>query len=141
MKVNKISKDPQISNIRLHTYKNLFRSLFTQGLMRIPIFNIYNNVSNFSPYKLWKHLTMRHSSGSFHDGLVLRFIYAIFLGVIRPNGLLFYSFFLEKVKELILNEFSSIIRPEDFDSLPCLILHQGLAVLKHVKCLVVMLQE
>jgi len=66
---------------------------------------------------------MQHGSSIFHDGLVLSFTHTILLGIITYNGIILDSILILKVNEFIRSVFFTIIKPEELDYFPCLLVY------------------
>ena len=82
-----------------------------------------------------------HGTENFHNGPILSFSNTILFGSIQSGGLPLNANFLAIVIEFIRLILGSIIGPQNFDLLPCLIFNQGLEGRKPFECFVLFLQK
>ena len=84
---------------------------------------------------------MQHSSSCPNDGPVLPLSNSILLGVVRNNKLSANAILSAEVLKLMAGILTAIIRPQDLDLLPHLVLHKSFELLEPAEDLVLGLQE
>jgi len=84
---------------------------------------------------------MEHGTGGFCDYSILSFNNSILLRSVWNGCLPLNANLSAKVIEFILFIFGSIVNPQYFDLLPCLILHQGFERTEPSEHFILLLQE
>ena len=84
---------------------------------------------------------MQHGSSCPNDGPVLPLSNSILLGVVRNCELSLNAMLSTKVLELIGGILAPIVRPQDLDLLPCMVLHKSFELLEPVEDLTLGFQE
>ena len=84
---------------------------------------------------------MQHIYSFSNNSPVLPFSNPILLGVVRNNKLSMYPMLSAKVLKLMADILTTIIRPQDLDLLPRLVLHKSFELLEPVEDLILGLQE
>ena len=109
MNINYLAKNPQMSNIRILTGEDFFRSLLIQSGMMTSILNIYISTNNFFLERSWKVLITHHISSSLANCHVLPFHNLILLRVLRYSHIHLNSFFPIEIIKISGSVFTSII--------------------------------
>ena len=84
---------------------------------------------------------MQHCSSCSNNGPILPLNNPILLGVVRNNKLSVCPVLRTKVLKLMAGTLTTIIRPQDLDLLPCLVLLKSFELLEPVEDLILGLQE